>query len=108
MTTDDSSIASLVVILLPLVLLICFITLVLVLRMSSRLRRLEALLAGQQMQERETAIPKRSESQKKEESDFDKFIAEDGTRRLLSKREQAAAFREWRRQRGITWGADEG
>lgn len=107
MLNDESTLATFVVIILPLIALLALLTLLIVLRMSARLRRVEALLPSTQSNERDVVATKRTENQKKEQSDFDKFIAEDGTRRLLSKREQAAAFREWRRQRGITWGADE-
>lgn len=39
------------------------------------------------------------------ETDFDRFLAEDPNRQLLAKKEQAAAYREWRKQHGLTWSA---
>lgn len=39
------------------------------------------------------------------ETDFDRFLAEDPQRQLLAKKEQAAAYREWRKQHGLTWNA---
>lgn len=37
------------------------------------------------------------------QTDFEQFLAEDSTRLSLGKKEQAAAFRAWRKQRGLTW-----
>ncbi len=36
-------------------------------------------------------------------SDFDRFIAEDPARLQLTKKEQAAAYRTWRKKQGLTW-----
>ena len=36
-------------------------------------------------------------------SDFERFLAEDPERQFLPKKEQAAAFRDWRKQHGLTW-----
>jgi len=36
-------------------------------------------------------------------SPFDEFLAEDPSRLALKKSEQAAAYREWRKQKGMNW-----
>ncbi len=36
-------------------------------------------------------------------SDFDLFLAEDPSRQSLGKKEQSAAYRVWRKARGLTW-----
>jgi hypothetical protein len=41
-------------------------------------------------------------------SDFDRFLAEDPSRQLLGKKEQAAAYRAWRKANGLTWNAAQG
>lgn len=38
---------------------------------------------------------------------FDQFLAEDPKRKLLSKREASEAFRDWRKQQGMTWQSTE-
>lgn len=37
------------------------------------------------------------------QTDFDRFLFEDPTRHQLAKKEQAAAYRAWRKQNGLTW-----
>ena len=37
------------------------------------------------------------------ESDFMTFLSEDAARKTLPKREQFAAYREWRQRRGLNW-----
>ena len=39
------------------------------------------------------------------QSDFDRFLVEDPSRQQLAKKEQAAAYRAWRKQNGLTWNA---
>jgi len=34
---------------------------------------------------------------------FDRFLAEDPARQQLGKKEQAAAYRVWRKEQGLTW-----
>jgi len=40
-------------------------------------------------------------------SDFDLFLAEDPSRQSLAKKEQSAAYRDWRKARGLTWNSKE-
>lgn len=107
MPDSDSSLTTLLTILLPLLLLLVFVVLLVVIRISSRLRRIELLMSESQTSANEPVMSKR-EATKTENSEYEEFLREDGRRRLLSKREQSAAFREWRRQRGKTWNASDG
>lgn len=107
MPDGDSSLTTLLTILLPLLLLLVFMVFLIVIRISSRLRRIEILMRESQGAVAELAVNKR-DNPKTEKSEYEEFLREDGTRRLLSKREQSAAFREWRRLRGKTWNANEG
>ena len=36
-------------------------------------------------------------------SAFDTFLSEDPARKLLTKKEQAAAYRQWRQENGMNW-----
>ena len=40
-------------------------------------------------------------------SAFDQFLAEDPERLVLSKSEQFAAYREWRKEKGMNWSSRE-
>lgn len=81
-----------------------------VLRISGRMERIEQLL-----EDRPAGSPAPSlelvgrsdpaqgtEAQRKE---FEEFLAEDESRRELPKKEQFAAYRAWRKDRGLTWGS---
>ena len=51
------------------------------------------------------AAPAKGETLRKTEQkeDFMEFIREDPERRQLPKREQFAAYREWRKDKGLNW-----
>ena len=49
--------------------------------------------------------PEASSQNPNSNSDFERFLAEDPQRQLLAKKEQAAAYRTWRKQNGLTWNA---
>ncbi len=104
MPDNDSSLTTLLTILLPLLLLLVFVVFLIVIRISSRLRRIEQLMRENQSSVGEPVTGKR-EATRAETSEYEEFLREDGRRRLLSKREQSAAFRDWRRLRGKTWSA---
>ena len=106
MNEPDSVLPLLLLVVLPVLLLLVFCTFLIVIRLSARLRRMEQVLLDSSPQGEEIPIVKR-DPQKHEASEFEEFLCEDGSRRLLSKREQSAAFREWRRLRGKTWSAGE-
>lgn len=84
-----------------------FIMLVVMMRIGSRVKWIEARIRELQRPVDKLVTEVKKEKSKNEQSEFDEFIREDSTRLSLTKREQSAAFREWRRQRGVTWGADE-
>jgi hypothetical protein len=104
MNEPDSVLPLLLVVTLSVLLVLAFGTFLLVIRLSARIRRLELMMSHSSPQLEEVPSGKR-ESPKQEASEFEAFLREDGSRRLLSKREQSAAFREWRRERGKTWSA---
>jgi biopolymer transport protein ExbB/TolQ len=106
MPVSDSTLPILLMILLPVLLLLVFCMFLVVLRISARLRRLEQVML-ESLDVAEEVMPIKREPIKSEKSEFEEFLNEDGKRRMLTKREQSAAFREWRRQRGKTWNAGE-
>jgi hypothetical protein len=87
--------------------LLLFAMLLVMLRIGSRVKWIEARIRESQRPVDSLVIEPKKEKLKSEQSEFDEFIREDGSRLTLTKREQSAAFREWRRQRGVTWGTDE-
>ena len=87
--------------------LLLFAMLLVMLRIGSRVKWIEARIRESQRPVDSLVIEPKKEKLKSEQSEFDEFISEDGSRLTLTKREQSAAFREWRRQRGVTWGTDE-
>ena len=106
MPESASTLTLVLIVLLPVGLLLLFVVFFMMLRMSARLSRIERMLENAQALPEDTAAKKReTQKQKEEQSEYEEFLREDGSRRMLTKREQAAAFREWRRQRGKTWGA---
>jgi len=75
-------------------------------RISVRLERIERLLErrgeGEELRGVEQTRKSRSSV-----GDFERFILEDPERRSLSKREQFAAYRAWRKEKGLSWGSRE-
>lgn len=106
MNEPDSVLSLLLLVALPVLLFLAFCTFLIVIRLSARLRRLEQVLLDSSPKVEEKRVVKR-DSPKQEASEFEDFLREDGSRRILNKREQAAAFREWRRLRGKTWSPGE-
>lgn len=88
------------VILLSLVLLLLFILLMVANSIRGAVVRLEFRL--HQQAERKEGAAHTAEAEAKE-SAFQAFLAEDPQRLSLSKSEQFAAFREWRREKGMNW-----
>jgi hypothetical protein len=106
MPDADSTFTILLTILLPVMLILLFGLLLVTIRVASRLRRIEQRLIDT-LGPMEEAVPIKRENLPREPSEFEAFLLEDGKRRLLTKREQSAAFREWRRLRGKTWNSGE-
>lgn len=80
------------------------------LRISGRMARIEQLLEGGAAGSPAPSLEvvgrsdpaQGTEAQRRE---FEEFLAEDESRRELSKKEQFAAYRAWRKDRGLTWGS---
>ncbi len=87
-------------ILLLLVLILLLLLLGLTLGLRSAVARLEHRLLHQA--DGKDPAARNAESEAKE-SAFQTFLAEDPRRLTLSKSDQSAAFREWRRQKGMNW-----
>ena len=106
MPDADSTFTILLTILLPVMLILLFGLLLVTIRVASRLRRIEQRLIDT-LGPMEEVVPVKRETAPREPSEFEAFLLEDGKRRMLTKREQSAAFREWRRLRGKTWNSSE-
>jgi hypothetical protein len=73
------------------------------LRISSRLARIERLLRHQ-TPDVEAAAARHDESRRLS-PEFEQFLTEEPARRELPKSEQFAAYRRWRKERGLSWGS---
>lgn len=78
------------------------LVLLLVLRISSRLSRMETH-TGQSSSNREPAEPAPSKAETSPGGAFEAFLAEDPSRRDLAKGEQFSAYRQWRHDKGMNW-----
>jgi hypothetical protein len=78
------------------------LVLLLVLRISSRLSRIEKLV-GQPSSQRESTEPAPSKAETSPGGAFEAFLAEDPSRRDLPKGEQFSAYRQWRHDKGMNW-----
>ena len=78
------------------------VVLVVLLRLSGRVTRLsrrtapQAAVAGKELGERK-------ESTTEQKKSFALFLAEDPARKDLPKKDQFAAFRRWREEKGMNW-----
>ncbi|MEP4079132.1 hypothetical protein [Haloferula sp.] len=80
------------------------------LRAGARLRRIEYRLSentGHSGAEEASLGERKSENQEQKRQ-YQEFLAEDPSRKELAKKEQFAAFRKWRSEKGLNWGADGG
>ncbi len=78
------------------------VLLLLIIRIIIRLSRVEGLLAhGKIHPEMADAVPAVAETSPG--GAFETFLSEDSSRRLLSKSEQFAAYRQWRDEKGLNW-----
>lgn len=78
------------------------VVLLLVLRISSRLSRIEKL-AGQPPSRAEFADHAPSKAETSPGGAFEAFLSEDPGRRNLTKSEQFSAYRQWRQEKGMNW-----
>ena len=82
--------------------LVLLLVLVLVLRISWRLARIEYLATRQQSQS-EATEPTPSKAETSPGGAFEAFLEEDPGRRDLTKGEQFSSYRRWRQERGLNW-----
>lgn len=78
------------------------LVLLLVLRISSRLSRMETHVS-QSSSRAEPAAPTPSQAETSPGGAFEAFLAEDPSRRDLPKGEQFSAYRQWRHDKGMNW-----
>ena len=82
--------------------LVLLLVLVIVLRISWRLARIEYLATRQQSQSEATELPP-SKAETSPGGAFEAFLEEDPGRRNLTKGEQFSSYRRWRQERGLNW-----
>ena len=77
-------------------------------RTGGRLRRIEIQLAksGGGLSSSEKADAKQTADEKEQYLIFQEFLDEDPSRAELPKKEQFAAFRKWRREKGLNWSSE--
>jgi hypothetical protein len=78
------------------------VLLLLVLRISGRLSRIEKLI-GQSASRTESAAQIPSTAETSSGGAFEAFLSEDPNRRNLPKSDQFSAYRQWRQERGMNW-----
>ena len=78
------------------------VVVLLVLRISSRLSRIEKL-TGRPPARAEPAEQAPSKAETSAGGAFEAFLAEDSSRRDLPKGEQFSAYRQWRHDKGMNW-----
>jgi hypothetical protein len=73
-------------------------------RISGRLARIERLLARRSSNAGASHVKVGAKaSSRSAAGDFERFILEDPARRTMSKKEQFAAYRAWRKEKGLSW-----
>ena len=82
--------------------------LVVALRISGKLARVERRLAMAQDEQQHAFHPgelleERKATTREQKDLFQQFLAEDPKRRNLPKKEQFEGFRRWRQERGLNW-----
>lgn len=82
------------------------LVLVVLLRLSGRVTRLSRRTA-EPGQPATRELGERKESSADQKKSFALFLAEDPARALLPKKEQFAAFRRWREEKGMNWKSPE-
>jgi hypothetical protein len=78
-----------------------FLMLFVLFRMNARLGKLELLLSVKKDAESVESPEVYSETVRG--GPFEAFLEEDPSRRLLTKKEQSAAYRKWRQDMGMNW-----
>jgi len=78
-------------------------------KISSRLSRIESRLASRKTPETPEAAPSFAPSfaETSPGGAFESFLEEYPARREIPKKEQFAAYRQWRQERGLNWSASQ-
>ena len=87
-------------------LILIILLLLLVLRLSSKVQRIQATLAA--LSQSNPGPVTQTQHERTSGGAFDEFLNEDSVRREMSKGEQFTAFRQWRKDKGMSWSASEG
>jgi len=82
--------------------LLALVFLLLLLRISWRLSRMEELI-GRSLSRAEPSEQPLSKAETSAGGAFEAFLAEDPSRRDLPKGEQFSTFRQWRHDKGMNW-----
>jgi hypothetical protein len=85
------------------VLVFQFILLLMLLGLSGKIKRLSRMLARQEQPQIGPELAEKKEATADQKKWFEVFLEEDAARRELPKKEQFAAFRAWREERGLNW-----
>ena len=89
-------------ILLGLLFVLLFAVLIYVVQIAARLRRIENLiLVESERPPAKETVPSSAETSAG--GAFEMFLDEEPARRMLSKSEQFAAYRQWRQEKGMNW-----
>ena len=77
------------------------------LRLNGRMKRIEERFSkvGGKGNREEQAEEERNANEKEQYLLFQEFLDEDPQRKDLPKKEQFAAFRKWRSEKGLNWGS---
>ncbi len=78
-----------------------FLVLLAIYSVSNRLGRVERLLAVKS--EAKSSPEPISAAEAAPGGPFEAFLDEDASRRSLTKKEQSAAYRKWRQEKGMNW-----
>ncbi len=95
-------VAPILIILLSVCVGLLVLVLLLVVRISMRLARVEAL-SNRSSSRSETSDPAPSVAETSPGGAFEAFLNEDSNRRNLTKSEQFSAYRQWRQDKGMNW-----
>lgn len=77
------------------------ILVLMLIRIGSRLSRIEGRLASRKTTETSEVAPSLAETSPG--GAFESFLEEEPDRREMPKKEQFAAYRQWRQERGLNW-----
>lgn len=71
--------------------------------LMSRIKTMSYLLSRRLPSDEDKIVQARAAERRESTSEFDQFLSEYPQYSTVAKKEQAAAFRDWRKARGKTW-----